>query len=122
MMRRPIFALSVLLATGCSPNPLPNGYAIQESGMNREWLQNPDGSMVVPGPMKGLYRKRDQLLLIAHVASADGQPLPPRPIDNTCFVALSVDTATGKASQVTLATATNLAKEMTEVFSTNRDC
>ncbi|MDQ3080247.1 MAG: hypothetical protein M3R03_09650 [Pseudomonadota bacterium] len=72
--------------------------------------------------MKSLYRRDDQLLLVAHAASSGGQPLPPMPIDNTCFVALSLDTATGKTSQVTLATASKMAKGMTEVFSTSRDC
>lgn len=122
MRRASIFALSLLLLGGCSADALPNGYAIQESGANREWLQNPDGSMVVPGLLKSLYRRGDQLLLVAHAASADGEPLRPRPVDNTCFVALSLNTSTGKTSQVTLATANKLAMGMTKVISTNRDC
>lgn len=122
MTRSSIFALAVLLMGGCSADTLPNGYTIQESGMNREWLQSPDGLTVVPGLMKSLYRRGNQLLLVAHVASTDGQALLPTPIDNTCFVALSVDTATGKTDQVTLATANRMAKGMTKVFSTSRDC
>ena len=121
-MRNILLILAATGIAGCTEPALPGGYAFDASTMNREWLRGPDGTMVVPGLIKSLHREGERILLVAHAASAGGNPIPPTPIDDTCFIALSIDTAERSTTQITLAEASRMARDMAEVFSTDRGC
>lgn len=112
----------LLMLVGCGDVPLAGGYSIEQSATNKEWLKDPEGMMVAPGLIQRLYKGKDSLLLIAFAASTGGEPLPPYPVDQTCLVALLIDTNTGQTMQIAIAKATELAERMERVIVRNRPC
>jgi hypothetical protein len=101
---------------------LPGGYTIVESATNREWLKDREENIVTPGLIQRLYTDKQLILLIAFAASSGGQPLPPRPIDGSCLVALLIDTDRQEVRQITVAQSERLAAHMTEKIKRSRPC
>jgi len=117
-----LVGLTVLAFAGCAAEKLPNGYTISQSPMNKEWLQDPDGIIVTPGVIQRLFLDRNIIIVIAKSAHSGDSAIPPFPIDNSCFIALSINTETRKIDQITLAEANRLGANMTEIVSHNRAC
>jgi hypothetical protein len=118
----PLVGLTVLAVGGCAAEKLPNGYTISQSPMNKEWLQDPDGMIVTPGLIERLFLDRNRIIVIAQAAHSGGSAIPPLPIDNSCLIALSINTETRKVDQITLAEANRLTANLTELVSHNRGC
>ena len=121
VMRKTVSALCLLVAS-CGDQPLPGGYTVVESAMNREWLKGPDGFIVAPGLIQRLYRDENSILVISLAASSDGEPIPPRPLDRTCFVALLINASTKQTTQITVLQANKLAERMEAVIVRDRSC
>jgi hypothetical protein len=117
-----LVGLTVLAVGGCAAEELPDGYTISQSAMNKEWLQDPDGMIVTPGLIQRLFRGRNRIVVIAKAAYSGGSAIPPFPIDNSCFIALSINTETRQIDQITLAEANRLSANLTEIVSHNRGC
>jgi hypothetical protein len=119
-MRSLILPILLFLAS-CSSQALPGGYTIAE-GMNREWLEDSKGTLVTPGLIQRLYTHKHSILLVALAASSGNEPLPPRPIDGSCLVALLIDTDRHLIRQMTINQADKLSVRMTEQIKRDRPC
>ena len=117
----PTFAAALLV--GCSSSPgLPGGYTVSHGDRGKAWLQNPDGTIAYPGLIKQLHADNRRILLIAYPVSYGGEAAPPRPMDDSCYVAIVVDILARRLRQIGIAEAERLAAGMLEIESHDRPC
>jgi hypothetical protein len=118
-MKIVVIAVAILALAGCNRS-LPGGYSVRHADRGKAWLQNPDGTLAAGGVIKNLYADNRRILVVAY-ASGD-ETGGPKPLDETCYVALLIDTSGGRAEQISMAEAGRQASTMSTVESYDRPC
>lgn len=95
---------------------LPDGYYVKSADRGKAWLTKPDGFLVHGGLINKLYRGQRRVLVLAYPDSSR------KPIDESCYVALLIDTGTHRVEQVSVTEAARYAEGMSTIVDLDRPC